>query len=176
MKLLALDCSTKATGVAIFDNKQLLGSSVITASSTDLIKRIHKMVDAIDELIGQLSIDIIVMEEVIPDHQKNTNTFKALMYLQAAIVIMLHDKYPRVKLELVYPGSWHSTCGIKIGRGVKRETLKEADIRFANEAYNLNITSDDQADAICIGHSFLHPHLTTNSTKKQPDDDMIMFE
>lgn len=48
MKLLALDCSTKATGVAIFENKKLLGSSVITASSTDLIKRIHKMVDTID--------------------------------------------------------------------------------------------------------------------------------
>jgi tRNA A37 threonylcarbamoyladenosine modification protein TsaB len=48
MKLLALDCSTKATGVAIFDGCTLLGSSVITASSTDLIKRIHKMVDTID--------------------------------------------------------------------------------------------------------------------------------
>jgi hypothetical protein len=46
------------------------------------------------------------------------------MYLQAAVVIMLHDKYPATKLELVYPGSWRSTCGIKTGRGVVRETLK----------------------------------------------------
>lgn len=157
MKLLALDCSTKATGVAIFDQQSLLGSSVITASSTDLIKRIHKMVDTIDQLIGELGINTVVMEEVIPDHSKNTNTFKALMYLQAAIVIMLHDKYPAVKLELTYPGSWRSACGIKTGRGIQRETLKQADIRFANETYNLAIVSDDQADAICIGHAYLHP-------------------
>ena len=157
MKLLALDASTKATGVAIFHDQSLLGSSVISASSTDLIKRIHKMVDTIEQLIAEIGIDTVVMEEVIPDHAKNSNTFKALMYLQAAIVIMLHDKFPKVKLELVYPGSWRSTCGIKIGRGVKRETLKEADVRFANETYHLAITSDDQADAICIGHAYLHP-------------------
>ena len=157
MKLLALDCSTKATGVAIFDGATLLGSSVITASSTDLIKRIHKMVDTIDQLITELNIDEIVMEEVIPDHAKNTNTFKALMWLQAAIMIMIHDNHPKVKAELVYPGSWRSACGIKIGRGVKRETLKEADIRFANQTYNLKVSSDDEADAICIGHAYLHP-------------------
>lgn len=157
MRLLALDASTKATGLAIFNNKELLGSSVIAASSSDLIKRIHKMVDTIDELVAQAQIDTIVMEEVIPDHAKNTNTFKALMYLQAEIVIMLHDKHPQVQLELVYPGSWRSTCGIKIGRGVKRDTLKSADIVFANTTYGLNITSDDQADAICIGHAYLHP-------------------
>lgn len=174
MKLLALDCSTKATGLAIFNNKQLLGCSLITASSTDLIKRIHKMVDTIDELISSAEIDTVVMEEVIPDHAKNTNTFKALMYLQAAIVIMIHDKHPRVQLELTYPGSWRSTCGIKTGRGVKRETLKEADIRFANTTYNLNITSDDTADAICIGHAFLNPNHSTTKTKDS--DDMIMFE
>lgn len=163
MKLLALDCSTKATGFAVFSGKSLLGSGVITASSTDLIKRIHKMVDTIQQLIKELDIDTITMEEVIPDHAKNQNTFKALMYLQAAILIMLHDQFPAVKLEFTYPGSWRSTCGIKTGRGVKRETLKEADIRFANETYNLAVKSDDEADAICIGHAYLHPKAGTDT-------------
>lgn len=162
-KLLALDCSTKATGIAIYGDKQLLGHSVISASSTDVIKRIHKMVDTINQLVTEAGINIVVMEEVIPDHAKNINTFKALMYLQAAIVIMLHDEHPGVKLELVYPGSWRSTCGIKTGRGVQRETLKQADIRFANKTYSLNISSDDEADAICIGHAYLHP-------KNDPDN------
>ena len=52
MKVLALDCSTKSTGVAIFKDKEFLGKGCITASSTDLFKRIHKMVDSIDELIS----------------------------------------------------------------------------------------------------------------------------
>ena len=157
MYLLALDCSTKATGVAIFKDKTLMASTVITASSNDLYKRIHKMVDSILAIVEQVGIDQIVMEEVIPDHSKNTNTFKALMYLQAALHIELHDKFPRVGIELVYPSSWRAVCGIKNGRGIKREQEKAEDIKFANKTYNLTLTSDDQADAICIGHAFLHP-------------------
>ena len=157
MYLLALDASTKATGIAIFKDKDLMASSVITASSTDLYKRIHKMVDNILAIVEQIGIEKIVMEEVIPDHTKNTNTFKALMYLQALIHIELHDKFPKIEIELVYPSSWRSVCGIKNGRGIKREQEKAEDIKFANKTYNLNITSDDQADAICIGHAYLHP-------------------
>lgn len=162
MKLLALDCSTKATGLAIFSDKELLGQSCITATSTDLFKRIHKMVDNIDEICANLAIDTIVMEEVIPDHAKNVQTFKALMYLQGAIMIMLHDKHPRIKIELMYPGSWRKICGIKTGRGNKREALKEQDIVFANSTYNLSLTSDDIADAVCIGHAYLHPSSVEN--------------
>lgn len=157
MYILALDASTKATGVAIFKEKALMGSSVITASSNDLYKRIHKMVDNILTIVEQLGIEKIVMEEVIPDHTKNTNTFKALMYLQALIHIEIHDKFPKVKIELIYPSSWRSTCGIKNGRGIRREQEKLEDIKFANKTYNLDLTSDDQADAICIGHAYLHP-------------------
>ena len=151
MNILALDASTKATGLAIFKDKELLGKGCITASSTDLFKRIHKMVDNIDTLIQEANINEIVMEEVIPDHAKNTQTFKALMYLQAAIMMMIHDKHPQVKVELIYPGSWRSQAGIKIGRGVKRETLKEADIKRAQEVFKLQGLNDDEADAILIG-------------------------
>lgn len=151
MRVLALDASTKSTGIAIFDNKELLGKACITASSTDLFNRIHKMVDKIDALIGEVGIEKVVMEEVIPDHQKNTQTFKALIWLQAAIMMMLHDKHPKVTVELIYPGSWRSQAGIRTGRGVKRETLKEADIRRAQEVFGTQQLNDDEADAILIG-------------------------
>lgn len=157
MYLLALDCSTKATGVAIFKDTELMGYSCITASSTDLYKRIHKMVDNILSLVEQLQVEKIVMEEVIPDHSKNTNTFKALMYLQALIHIEMHDKFPKVEIELMYPSSWRSTCGIEDGRSSKREQKKQKDIDFANRTYGLSLTNDDIADAICIGHAYLHP-------------------
>ena len=151
MNILALDCSTKSTGLAIFKDKEFLGKGCITASSTDLFKRIHKMVDGIDEIISQAAIGEIVMEEVIPDHAKNTQTFKALMYLQAAVMMMVHDKHPGVKVELIYPGSWRSQAGIKTGRGVKRETLKDADIARAKAVFGAQDLNDDEADAMLIG-------------------------
>ena len=115
------------------------------------------MVDNILAIVEQLSIEKIVMEEVIPDHSKNTNTFKALMYLQALIHIEIHDKHPEVQIELVYPSSWRSVCGIEDGRGSKREQKKQKDIAFANQTYGLSLTNDDIADAICIGYAYLHP-------------------
>lgn len=161
MYIIALDCSTKSTGVAIFNSitKELLGKSCISASSTDLYKRIHKMTDAIVKIVEGLYDDgvILVMEEVIPDHSKNQHTFKALMYLQALIHIEMHDQFPKVQIELVYPGTWRSICGIKTGRSVVRETVKEADVRFVQETYGLSVKNDDEADAICIGHAFLNP-------------------
>lgn len=157
MYLLALDCSTKSTGFAVFKDKQLLVCNCITASSTDLYKRIHKMVDGILTIVEQIGIDKIVMEEVIPDHSKNTNTFKALMYLQALIHIELHDKYPKVEIELLYPSSWRSICGIEDGRGSRREQKKQKDIVFANKTYGLSLTNDDMADAVCIGYAALYP-------------------
>ena len=115
------------------------------------------MVDAIDNLINKFQIEQVVVEEVIPDHTKNQNTFKALSWLQALFAVMMHDNHPKVKIEFIYPSSWRKVCGIKQGSANKRESLKEQDIAFANKTYNLNLTSDDIADAICIGHSFLHP-------------------
>ena len=157
MYLLALDCSTKSTGVAIFKDTELVGQTCITASSTDLYKRIHKMVDSILTIVEQMKIEKIVMEEVIPDHSKNTNTFRALMYLQALIHIEMHDKHPNVQIEMIYPSSWRSTCGIEDGRASKREQKKQKDIEFANRTYGLSLVNDDTADAVCIGHAFLHP-------------------
>lgn len=154
MNVLAIDASTKSTGVAIFKDKEFLGKGCITASSTDLFKRIHKMVDNINAIITEAAIDQVVMEEVIPDHSKNTNTFKALMYLQAAVLMMIHDEHPGVTVELMYPGSWRSQAGIKIGRGVKRETLKDADIRRAKEVFGAQQLNDDEADAILIGAAY----------------------
>ena len=49
--ILSLDCSTKSTGWAIYNSKkQLIDYGCITASSTDLIKRISKMVQGLDEV------------------------------------------------------------------------------------------------------------------------------
>ena len=64
--------------------------------------------------------------------------------------MMLHDKFPKVEIEYIYPSSWRAALGIRNGRGIKRTTLKEADIAFVKEKYGIDV-NDDEADAICIG-------------------------
>ena len=151
MKLLALDASTKSTGLALFEDNKLLDYKCITASSTDMIKRITKIINELVEYLNQNPVDKVVLEEVRPETGTNLNTYRALMWMQAAIA-MLHENFPRVKLEYVYPSEWRAACGIKTGRGVLRAEQKEYDIQFVRDKYSINV-NDDIADAIGLGHS-----------------------
>ena len=156
MQILAIDASSKASGVAVFDNQDLIHYDCYTAYSKDLIKRIKKMVLCIDELLMKYpNIEKVILEEVHPENNNTINmqTQRALMWLQGEIVIMLHDKYPKIKVEYVFPSQWRSLCGIHTGRGIKRASLKEKSIEFVNKKYNLNLTNDDISDAICLGTS-----------------------
>ena len=160
--LLSLDLSTKSSGIAIFDNnKKLIDYTCITASSTDLVKRIYKIINDLKLFCQKYdNIDTVVIEEVRPEGNQygvgNQKTHKALMYLQAALVFFMHDNYPKVKIEYLYPSEWRSRCGLHTGRGIKREELKKADIAFVKKLYNIEV-NDDIADAIGIGYAYLSP-------------------
>jgi len=153
MNVLSLDLSTHSSGWAYFQEGQLIRMGCITSASTDLIKRIYKMRDELAVILDQYSIDKVIVEEVRPEGGfgvGNTQTHRALMWLQAATAFLLHDKYPKIEIEYIYPSSWRAKLGIKNGRGVKRTSLKEADIAFVKKKYNIYV-NDDIADAICIG-------------------------
>lgn len=153
MKLLSLDMSSKSTGWAIFENDKLINYGCIASGSTDLIKRIHIMVDTIENIIQEYQPEHIILEEVRPDLVgSNIQTYKALTWLQGAFAMMVHDKFPKVETQYIQASSWRSKCGIKTGRGIKRDALKQADINFVKEKYSITV-NDDIADAIGIGYS-----------------------
>jgi Holliday junction resolvasome RuvABC endonuclease subunit len=154
--LLTIDASTKSTGWAIFEDTQLTNYGVITATSSNLYKRIDKMITEIDKLVEQYQPTDIVIEEVLPaDVRNNNNVFKALIYLQGFICHTL-DKYKIIPTFIV-ASHWRRLCGIKTGSSIKRESLKSKDIAFVKKEYGIDV-NDDIADAICIGYATLHEH------------------
>lgn len=159
MKILSLDLSTKSSGWAIFEDTKLIDYGCITSSSTDLIKRIQIMTDSIKEILEKYNdINKIVAEEVRPQGgfgAGNIQTHRALMWLQAGIAFMLHNNFKKLTLDFIYPSSWRANCGIKQGRGTKRESQKELDIQFVKDKFNINV-NDDIADAIGIGYAQVH--------------------
>ena len=160
MITIAIDASTKSTGIAIFKDAELVEYKNITNNNKSVLKRIKYMTDSIEEVYKEYKLEKvqIVMEQVIPDNlndakwTRNQNTFKALFYLQAAIVLMF-DHYD-LEVELVGASTWRKWCGIKQG-GANRETLKFRDIEFVKKNYNIDV-NDDVADAICIGHGKIY--------------------
>ena len=147
MKILALDLSTKQSGYAVGDDKNLVKHGYIGAAARDPQKRIIKMRDQIGQILKNQTIQKIIMEEVRP--QFNSHTNKILMWLQGAIVLKAYEINPKIQCEFIGASEWRAALKIKQGRGVKRDQLKPRDIQYVRNKYNLNV-NDDEADAICI--------------------------
>lgn len=170
MIILALDASTKNSGYAIFDNKKLIQYGCIQSSKNNVIERILYMIKEIDKLIDEYQIEKIILEEVLPkneayddgaNHHANPKVFKPLMWLQGGINFMIYTKHKDIEIEYILPNQWRSKVGIRTGRGIKRESLKAADIKFAKETFDIDV-NDDIADACGIGWSYI------KESQKQP--------
>lgn len=154
MKILSIDASTKSSGWSVFEDGKLIDYGCITSSSTDMIKRIQIMIKGLSQVLTNHNITTIVLEEVRPENGlQNIKTHRALMYLQAAIAFLVHESSPSTDIEFIYPSEWRKICGIKTGSGVKRDTLKVADVKFVKDNYGIDV-NDDIADAIGIGHAW----------------------
>lgn len=150
---LALDASTKSTGWAIFQEKELIDYGCITISSNDTFKRIKYQTKEIKKLLQKHNFSQIILEEVVTDG-RHSRTWKVLMWLQASINFMLYDNQIHVDVQYFYPSSWRSKCGIKNGKGIKRDKEKQYDKEFVKKKYGLDV-NDDIADAIGIGYAFV---------------------
>lgn len=156
MNLIAIDASTKSTGIAIYKHNKLEYIDCVTASSTDLFSRIKVMVDNIKQLLSKnLDIAYLVLEQVRQDNFVNIKTYKALMYLQGCIAMMVHQNFKHITVDFMYPSQWRKVCKIKQGRGVQRQAQKLNDINWVKENFNLDV-NDDIADAIGIGFAYIN--------------------
>lgn len=152
IKTMAIDASSKSTGISIFQDMKLVHYECITATSIDTYNRIEKMVQRIRQLYNQYQPTNIVMQQVLPQDVKHNQTvYKTLIYLQAAIVLELHKS--KAKVQFVVASHWRAVCGIRTGRGIKRDTLKAVSQALVKSTYGLDV-NDDIADAICIGIAY----------------------
>lgn len=156
MNLIAIDGSTKSSGIAIYKHNKLQQTECIKATSSDLFNRIKKMVLQINKILVQNpDLEYLVLEQVRQDGFKNIKTYKALMYLQGCIMLLVHQKHKHIEVQFLYPSEWRKVCQIKQGRGVQRTSQKQNDIQWVKNNFNLQV-NDDIADAIGIGYAYIN--------------------
>lgn len=154
MKVLAIDASTKSTGIAIFENNNLIYYGNIISNKGFFIDRIKQMKQKILSIYKEYKPTDVVMEDVLPQDVKHNQTvFKALIYLQASIVISLYLENKQ-NVQLYTASHWRKLCGIKTGRGIVRQTLKKASVDLVKKRYKLDV-NDDISDAICLGYAYV---------------------
>lgn len=156
MNLIAIDGSTKSTGIAIYKHNKLVQYNCITSTSNDLFNRIKTMVLEIKKvLIENPDLEYLIMEQVRQQGFVNVKTYKALMYLQGCIQLLVHEQFKHIETDFLYPSSWRKVCQIKQGRGVQRKQQKQLDIQWVKQNFNLEV-NDDIADAIGIGYAYIN--------------------
>ena len=156
MNIIALDMSTKSTGYAIYKHNKLIQYDYITATSNDLFNRIKVMLNAINALLEKHSdLEYVIMQQVRQEGFINVKTYKALMYLQGCMQMIIHEKFKHLQTDFLYPSSWRKICKIKQGRGVQRKQQKQLDIQWVKNNFNIEV-NDDVADAIGLGYAYIN--------------------
>lgn len=148
--------STKSTGYAIYKHNKLVQYNYITATSNDLFNRIKVMLNAINKLLEQNpDLEYVIMQQVRQEGFVNVKTYKALMYLQGCVQMIIHQKFKHLQTDFLYPSSWRKVCKIKQGRGIQRKQQKQLDIQWVKQNFNIEV-NDDIADAIGIGYAYIN--------------------
>ena len=156
MNILSIDASTKSTGYAIYKHNKLVQYNYITSTSNDLFNRIKVMVQEIDKVLSNnLDLEYVILQQVRQQGFVNVKTYKALMYLQGCIQLLIHQKYKHLQTDFLYPSTWRKVCQIKQGRGVQRATQKQLDIKWVKDNFGIQV-NDDIADAIGLGYAYIN--------------------
>ena len=159
MRLLALDQSSRISGWAIFEDKQLINSGTFTLKSDDIGERLVAYRKQVEKLICDNDIDEVAFEDIQMQGQvNNVQTFKILAEIFGVTQEYLAEQGH--SYHIVSSNTWKSKLQIK---GRTRPEQKKACQAWVLEHYGKKV-SQDESDAIAIGAS-----IVLDNEKKKTD-------
>ena len=153
-RMLSLDCSTKCTGLAVWDNGKYTESHIINCEKIkDVEQRQKEMSTMIWKGLEYYHPSIVFIEDTYchgnPDVQKKLNRIQGVVYAWC----ITHN----AEFNCIMPSSWRKYIpDFPNGKGVKRQEQKEFSVKYVTENYNIKPKSDDESDAILIGEGVLN--------------------
>jgi Holliday junction resolvasome RuvABC endonuclease subunit len=167
--LCAIDASTNSLAFAIFTGKDLVASGKIKFSGVDTYVKVGDAARKSFAFLKNFEIDAIVIEHTVFMNSPKTAADLALVQggLLGAARMAGIKRFGSVspitwqnyignkklttpeKLEVANanPGKAASTL-----KSIERELRKQKTIKFVNSYYDKNISDNDVADAVAIGH------------------------
>ena len=156
-RILALDDATYSTGWAIFDDSKLIKFGTFSVNQSTEVERIEAIKQWMINMISIWRPDSLIIEDIQLQNEKGANgdaienvtTYKVLAHLQGVLQNTAFEL--KIPFETVYPSVWRKGCGVK---GKYRADRKKSAQLLVKQWYDLDVTSDDAADAICIGRYY----------------------
>lgn len=157
-KILALDQSSKISGYSYYEDGKLIKYGKFDCGDMDLPIRLTKIRNYVIQLINEFQPEYILIEDIqLQDNVKNNvKTYKALAEVIGVISQLCNEL--NIPHELVPSATWKSALSIK---GKNRTEQKRNAQSWVVNNYSIKPTQDE-CDAICIGHYFTHKTVEFN--------------
>lgn len=152
MKILSIDAGVEKTGIALFEEKKLVFSTLIqTSKNTNPENRLKMIYEKIKKITKKFNPEIFVMEKLF--FFKNQKSAIAVSQAQGVILLLAGQK--KIKVEFLTPLQIKQIL-TGFGRSDKKSIQKMLKIEFGIE-----IKQDDVADAVACGLAYqilVRPH------------------
>jgi Holliday junction resolvasome RuvABC endonuclease subunit len=167
--IISVDASTNNIAYAIFKNKQLVKYEKVVFSGTNVFQKISSAVKEVHEVLLNNGSAALVIERAV--FINSPKTMSELSMVQGAILAGAALAGIKV-FKGTNPVAWQSFIGNNVltkaekleivnanpgksasyYKSAERERRKQRTINFVNINYDINISDNDIADAIGIGH------------------------
>ncbi len=173
MTIIALDQSTTATGLSVFENGELVNYYLIKPKKKKRIDEVSYVydktkrtlfidmpewkyeitllrttliTDIIEKELRKIAPDVVYFEEIFENG--NPKGYKSLGRLQGFIAHLCHTL--NIPYKIIEESKWINTWGT-YDRTIKRPERKKDIMKKVNDYYGLDITVDDLSDSIALG-------------------------
>lgn len=165
MKIIAFDQSTVKTGYAVMDGTDLEKHGVIDLhKEDDQWIRSQMMFREIERMIKAVKPRVVIIEGVAL--QTNPQVLIKLGQLQGTIMAAAWSR--NLPVQIYLPTEWRKKLGIKQGKGIKRQELKEQVVSLVEETYGFS-PMEDEAEAIAIALCYLRDSGVIPEDKENED-------
>lgn len=163
---LALDISTISTGFALYETGAegciLCKSGVVTGEGKLARDRFPGLAKKIAELIRGVHPDTVVVEGAF--YRQGMSAIEYLLKLQGIVEALC--SFEEITFATMTTGQWRCALGFPANfKKESRPNFKALSIEYASRLSGASISSDDEADAICIGYAYSLPKKQAGKKK-----------
>lgn len=153
--ILALDQASSLTGYCVInvESEELISHGILSlkdikGEDISYDEKVENVKQFLQKCIDFFNPDIVIIEDI--QKQVNIKTFKDLAYLQGVLKNYLYAN--EIGYSVLTPSEWRGVVGVKGGRGIKREVLKQRALAYVKAEYGIEV-KEDEAESICIAKS-----------------------
>ena len=146
IRMISIDPSTKASGVATFDDGRLVDHQLFRYDNSDADERINNMGNDLLNYLKKQKPDMIYIEHP-QGHGRNVALVGMICELLG--IVRAYAIAKKIEYKELTPSVWRKYCGFNQGKKTRKE-LKQMAMDYVKD--NFGITpSEDECDAIAIG-------------------------